>query len=318
MVGAKNGTCSGKLSTVLFVAFAINLGAASVGVDSCLDVPDDDGPDGGTGLLQAIHQPSREKGLFNSSREGFIALYTVFLDNAWDNDRRRFDYCHTLKQNANNEAVSSVHLFTDLNESGALERLAVCDLGEAEHKISILPEYKNEDMTYKLLFEAASNEASANALQVVLNADIVVGDWSRARELLGSLHSRKISLHLSWNGQLKDGVSRCAKEQEGGKIGHVVGSYDAVAFNHEVDAATLETLGFRQNIEGAENKVVCNFQKAGWRTLNVCSELKTYHVHAGSSTSNYVGERLNLGKCDDTYNSTNDWYAPVALLKDII
>lgn len=255
------------------------------------------------GALRLATQTSKHSHMEPSS---FLSLFTFFL--APNNTDRQKEYCFALGQNGMNDAVDSIHVFTDLNQSRAGEILAACHATGTQNeitqavlmqKLSMHTGYKSEQLHYNLLLGEASKRASADALQVVANSDIVLGNWEHVRKFLHLIHSKKLSLHLSWNSEIASNDNRCE---------HNMLSYDTIAFNDKIPAATLRLLDFQPNILGAENVVVCDMRKAGFTPINPCRTLTTKHIHGVHSPRHYPAPRMNTFSCD--------WKAPRHNLED--
>lgn len=117
----------------------------------------------------------------------FMDLHMVYVPS--DVPERNQEYCMTLLYNTNNPSVRSVNVYTAQKELD--ER---CGLDSGKVRLKHLP---LEQLTHATMLGNASSLAGPTNLQVVLNSDIVLGDWSVLGGCLGNLHRSKKIFHLS-------------------------------------------------------------------------------------------------------------------------
>lgn len=228
--------------------------------------------------------------------EGFADLHVINLESG--NRQRDEEYCVTLLMNVKNPIVRQIHVYTTSSRETAKKRLHDCGWGHG--KISVEHFESLNDLTYMALLVRASASATACNLQVVLNSDIVLGNWSALGSChLRSIHVKKKIFHLSriepkscfplLDRRPREQVSFAAPDNK--TYSNICGTHlsrhskDAIAFNVHIPKSTLAKLNFPPNRLGAENLLGCRLAQAGLVLENPCGLLRVYHNHCTDQRS---------------------------------
>ena len=204
----------------------------------------------------------------------FVQLFTLLPVS--QSAERRQEYCATLRLNAVNANVQSIHLLSDRSVQEMQSELAACRLrGTHVARLRRITLHASVEMTYESLLRLASANSSRSSLQVVAHSDLVIGEWSTLGSLRGCLSrifQRNLAFALSrWEPTscfpIDDGRPRqrqtAAAPDSNTYVSicpdymHARRSRDAVAFNRPVRQKALTALRFPPNRLGAENLLSC-------------------------------------------------------------
>lgn len=240
----------------------------------------------------------------------FIDLH-VLLPRAAQRDRQE-EYCVSLRRNAEHELIRSITIIADPHEVEDVATLSALNRSCPLHDgtLAKLSMSTSSDLTFAALFRSASARAAPDALQVVLNSDIVLGDWSSAGDLrpcLARVHKHRLAFGLSRREPkdcfpLLDGLARDQRRFRASDWNTYYDicssdyltqrSRDAMAFGAPLDEKTLRALDFHPNRLGSENLLSCRLVRAGYGLSNPCLDLPIYHNHC-SDLRNYSKFRID-------------------------
>ena len=116
---------------------------------------------------------------------------------------------------------------------------------------------------------------------MIINADIILGEGFN---LLRGNVANKTLLALS-----RHNSKQCHSHNQCLDFRHSTDSFLGIG---PVDNRIMKQVNFRQNILGAENVLLYEFKKAGYRLLNPCLNIKIYHNHC-SGVRTWKKRRIN-------------------------
>lgn len=241
-------------------------------------------------------------------RTGFLDLHVLLIPS--DHSERTEEYCITLQRNSENSLVHSIQVHSPLAEDAAMLVLRdTCKLTPSMlAKVDVISGLPIDELTYKILFQSARSSSAATKLQVIMNSDIILGDgWSNVPSCLNKVHEDGMVFHLArmepikcfplLDGQPRERTSSLAVDKNTYKnicmeptLAPV--SHDAIAFSGNVSDVVLDGFNFAPNHLGAENRVSCALEKAGFMMQNPCEQLQILHNHCSDFRS-YSPKRID-------------------------
>ena len=192
---------------------------------------------------------------------------------------RQTEYTEVLSKNLAHPEVSQIHL---LYESEQTHRyIAGLNLTDPCGKLHYSP--LGHRMKYRDAFEYGNGAAFRGKMVMIMNADIYLGqgfDLIADPDLTNTVFA--LTRHEqnpgpAWEG--KCGLDLCEhyRNAKGGYLSH-----DAFLFLSPIRPEFPPRVDFLPNLMGAENVVVHELKKLGYRLANPCKTLWTYHHHCSN------------------------------------
>eukprot|EP00924_Labyrinthula_sp_SR-Ha-C_P010800 snap_masked-scaffold_35-processed-gene-1.37-mRNA-1 protein AED:1.00 eAED:1.00 QI:0/0/0/0/1/1/2/0/280 len=226
--------------------------------------------------------------------ENEIHVVTTFFKGAYSGVRVS-EILMSLRKNLANPFVSKVHiLWEDVNPLQLLKNVSL----QAQNKIVL--QQTGSQPTYKDLFEYGNKISSSSGLVLISNADIYFDDS------LGCLNYKVSGAQLSQ--RIMIALSRrhsplCKEKNDYKNIRdlclHYIGSHDVFIFRIPfAEPALFDKLDFNQNVGlGVENRVLWEFQHAGYKVINPCERIRSYHLHCSNErTYRNKGKQVSMKK----------------------
>ena len=224
-------------------------------------------------------------GGFEPPKEIFVARRHVILLTSYYHESvesRSLELFQTTSANLHNPHIDAVHLLLELHGDQTRPSLPQHD------KLHVIPVSKQP--TYAEMVRQANT--FAGSIVIIQNTDI---EWDNA----STQHLQQLSPNVVYalsrhpDPQAKSD-QKCSERQQ---CEDYNGSHDAFAFVSPLPGKLLETLQFRQNLWGAENRVIYELKSAGVLVLNPCKTIITTHHHCSRKRST-PKERMNREKGD--------------------
>ena len=207
----------------------------------------------------------------NKTRPGFIHLVQQIVTSKIQNRSKEFLEC--IQRNIDHSNVRYMYI---LEESWNERNVYKSSLRDPFQKVVFLPFGRQPN--YSDIFHIVTNyvepRRKVDDVWMVSNADIVLGEGFHL--LQGQIDNRTIlglSRHAS---KLCEEQNQCLKFE---------GSMDSFLGAGPIKDAIIKNVNFKQNVMGAENVVFYEMKNAGYRLLNPCLNIKTYHHHCSNVTS---------------------------------
>lgn len=198
-----------------------------------------------------------------------------------NNEPRSNELKITLNKNVLCKHIESIHLFVDNDE--CRNYIEATYLDYLNKKVIIISEYKQPK--YSDLFHYA-NTNLRDKLCFIANSDI----WIKTVSIdLNTIIYEDVALALTRHES--DGTTT--------PIDCYQGSHDAFVFKSPLkNNSMIKHLQFVQNILGAENVVLYELMKYGYKLLNPCHQIVIVHEHASNVRTYNVEHRINRGDYD--------------------
>lgn len=177
--------------------------------------------------------------------------------------------------------------------------------------------------SYGEIFSAVLENAGLGRLQteavVIANSDVVFGLSLRTVLPIkpGDLHTLSVNgvardmaeVYCATMGQPKCSVCHeqvtpktqprdCGIRQNGRRY-RTITSWDAYAINVSSTLklqVPVDKLGFTMNVNGAENRAVCELVRAGWKPFNHCHSVRAVHFHCTAKTHLLGASKIRAAK----------------------
>ena len=231
---------------------------------------------GNTITREADHQQR------NDQMKAFIHLYQQLVTSGSLNTSK--EYIESIQNNIDHRFVRYLYVLEETwNERQTYKR----KLRDPHRKVVFLPFPFERQPNYSDIFHIVTHfiepRRQKDDVWMVSNSDIELGEGFHL--LHGKVTNRTL-LGLS-----RHNSTRC---QSFNQCLDWNGSTDSFIGAGPVDYRIIKNLNFRQNSLGAENVVYFEFQSAGYRLINPCQSIITYHNHC-SRERHYSKERIDRG-----------------------
>eukprot|EP00992_Anisonema_acinus_P013630 TRINITY_DN883_c0_g1_i1.p1 TRINITY_DN883_c0_g1~~TRINITY_DN883_c0_g1_i1.p1 ORF type:complete len:395 (-),score=42.83 TRINITY_DN883_c0_g1_i1:64-1248(-) len=214
-----------------------------------------------------------------------VVLITSFYEEKFV--ARKVELMNALSQNLRSGCFSAIHVLVE----------GTTEVGDELSDVEIVP--ISHQPTYKDFFQYAAS-VLPGSIVVVQNTDILwdAGTCSGISKInRGTVFA--LSRHPHPNATAD---KRCSERQQ---CFDYNGSHDAFVFISPLPLSVLDATDFRQNLWGAENRLIFELRAAGLLLFNPCKSVLTRHAHCSRKRST-PQERINRaggGRYDDFYKS---------------
>lgn len=201
-----------------------------------------------------------------------IELITSFYLS--DNLDRMNELLKSLVKNLQSPYINKIHLFLDSVD--CLEYLKKNLEKEFFYKIKTI-EFDNQPLYSDLFKYSLSLE---NRICMIANSDIWLHSIKNIAFINRLLQEKTMDRHVKIvrNGRIL-ALTRHEHDLSCPLIDNFSGSHDAFIFNSPIDKDLIDNIKHKQNLLGAENRLLYFLKKLGYKFSNPCKNIVTVHEH---------------------------------------